>query len=287
MYQVPLSESGRPGSYARIVTRGQNIHLVCREIFPFKPTDNTLQFMLPANPTKWSGTRTALEASLYSDSRPLSIHLTWNPAVSATTTGILAFGTSFSDSRLPTGTREETVRLLSTTNGAMTGTAWQPINSYIRLGSNLRANNFPHYNVDPDDIPFWILGTSTVPVSDSVIGYLVVEAVYSLHNPTNNFNKPIMIQGASTITRDEEKDVVTLSVPNADPSLLQEGQDFFINFGTALYNTAGSVVLQMLQSLIATFQSSSDGQSLFRIDSNFAATTNPILTNVFGTASNF
>ncbi|APG76306.1 hypothetical protein 3 [Jingmen tombus-like virus 2] len=210
----PLAESASLNTYADIVQRGGMAILRCREVFQILAplSESPIALMLPATPTKWTRTRTGVLSSTYAAYRPLQMRLTYVPSVAATTAGSVVVGTVFAGVRLETTDFNGLIRQMPVSNGGFVTTVWHSCTSRVSLGTNLRANNFPTFSVDMDDIPFWILvGTSSTVQP----GWLVVEAQFSLHNPLNN-QGAVSFSGFGPATFTQGTGNTTISIPQAD-----------------------------------------------------------------------
>lgn len=182
---VPASYSSSFTTFSQIKqNKDGSARISCREVFEFAGQSTGLAFMLPANPTKWVGTRTQTLSSAYTSFRPVRCKLTYIPVVGTATAGLVSVGTIFDGSRLDTG--DYTLNLAAT-NGGFATTVWARASNRVSLGTNLRANTFPLYDVQDDDIPFWIVARSTVQAM------LLIEMEFILHNPTLSPMKPFAV----------------------------------------------------------------------------------------------
>lgn len=205
--------------------------LITQEIFPIPAKRSGVSFMLPATPTKWLGTRAQTLASTYTSFRPLSVELRYLPTVSSASAGYVSIGTVFDGTRIPNGTdNDELARALAATNGGFITSCWQPAASHVGLGRNLRANTFPLYDVQDDDIPFWIVANA----STSAPGYLLVRCRMTLHNPAAAVLTPLALSidvyGSDNVTGGIE---LNANVDNAS-SVLTVGQAVALKLGVAL-----------------------------------------------------
>lgn len=154
--------------------------------------------MYPFSPTKWTASRTAAQAALYTSFRPKKVRFTYNPTVPVTTEGSVAFGTVFDGSRFgEAATYDEFARALVTTNGGFIVPVWQKHSVEIQLGRNLRANTFPTHDIDPDDIPFWFIIATSNPGN---FGFIRVDCLLTLRNPITTVSaQPSAFQGRVAI----------------------------------------------------------------------------------------
>lgn len=287
--QVPAAFGMNTSSYARLKSgRDGSTTLESFEIFPITSSSSGLSYMIPMTPTKWIGTRTQTLSSTFSQSRPLDCQVGWEPAVSTGTAGSVAIGTVWSGARLPNdgNSWSSLSRVLAATNGGFICTIWDHHHSAISCGRNLRANGFPLYEVQPDDIPFWVCVASS-DTSGAVIGYLTIRIRMTLRNPTYGATSPpVTAASMGTFTHDAENNSTTLTVAQgAFNKALSIGQDLLLAFGSNLINTASTVLSQILSPVRASLTEVAGGEYKFKVDSNFA--TQQALTYVIGIASNF
>lgn len=206
-------------------------------------------FILPICPTKWSGTRTQVLASTYTAHRPLELQIRWVPSVSTSTPGMVAVGTVFDGARINlSGTFDADCRTLAATNGGVVSTVWKPTTTKINLKRNLRANNFPLYEVSDDDIPLWVVCVNSV-VQEGVIGQLMVRAKFTLRNPAMNASIPTSWSGVATLTRSGEETTMKIDGQlEPKPSL---GNMYNFAFGKNLLDDSGTTIAQALQAVSA------------------------------------
>lgn len=284
---IPVAYGYSNSNYARLQSSPSGAVLSSREIFPVTATTAGLSYMLPMTPTKWSGTRTCALAYTYASHRPLKVRVYWEPAVSTSTPGSIAIGTVFAGARLPNDTDSwsSVSRSLAATNGGFISTIWDHHSREIVTGTNLRANQFPLYEVSPDDIPFWIcLATSA---TEGMIGYLVVETVFSLKNPlSGSMSQPITGAGMMDFVHSSEDNTTQIILPqNFFNKLLNVGQDLLFTTGRNLFNTAGGIINSVLSPFVAKLKSVQAATYTFDVDNNF--NTQTALGYVIGLSSNF
>lgn len=262
--------------------------LTSTEIFPVISQASGLSYMLPMTPTKWANTRTCALAYTYASHRPLSCTVSWEPAVATSTSGSVAIGTVFAGARLPNdGDRWENIsRALACTNGGFISTIWDHHTSSIALARNLRANQFPLYEVSADDIPFWVC-VATSDTSGTTIGYLVVTTKFTLRNPlSGSISQPVTGSSSVQFTHDDQKNETSMSVPqSAINRVLGIGADYTWTFARNLINGAGAVVSSILSPITARLSGVSGGNYVFSVDSAIA--TQSALGYVIGQAANF
>lgn len=285
--RIPVAYGYATSNYARLDSAPSGAILSCREIFPVIAQSSGLSYALPMTPSKWSGTRTCALSYTYASHRPLKVRVYWEPAVSTATPGSVAVGTVFAGARLPNDSDSwsSISRSLAASNGGFVCTIWDHHSTMISTGRNLRANQFPLYEVSPDDIPFWIcLATSA---TEGMIGYLVVEAIFSLKNPlSGSMSQPITGAGSVQITHDDSANTSTMTIPQQFfNKALQIGQDFVFTAASNLKNVAGNIMTSILSPFVGQLASSSGSNYVFNVDNNFA--TQQALGYVVGMSSNF
>lgn len=292
--RAPIGYGFSQTTQARIYTsRNGNTRVEFREIFPIKKEfSSPICFMLPMCPTKWTGTRACILCSTYTDQRPIHVKIEWQPAVPTSTAGTFTVGTVFSGARLTDSTDYEAVsRQLTSSNGGFMTTVWKPAWMNVALSRNLRANNFPMYNVDPDDIPFWIIAASSIPESE-YLGNLVITATLSLKNPINpNSVPPVNGFGPATFeqTTDEQtqKKTTRLKVPkDTIKSALSSGADYIFNFSRAILNDVQETIVDAVGGLLGTYEGVEQGNHSFIVDNRIASQDNLLFT-LIGRALNF
>lgn len=269
MSVAPAAIGANANSYATVKTRvdgSANLHV--REIFPVKQTSSGLCLAIPLCPTKWTGTRTAALAATYMSHRPLRVSWQYVPATSSNTSGSIAVGTVWSGCRLPTTDEVESMyQYLPSTNGGNLSSVWQPTRNAIACGRNLRANQFPLYEVSSDDIPFWIVAASS---GEATVGSLVVTADFTLRNPiTPGTSGPISYSGNVTFQATETETTFTLPA-SALSGTVAVGQEIVFTPLKTLLNKAGAVLTPTLSSFIATVKEAS-ANLVFSVDSSYAA----------------
>lgn len=283
MSVAPAAIGANANSYATVKTRvdgSANLHV--REIFPVKQTATGLCLAIPLCPTKWTGTRTAALAATYMSHRPLRVSWQYVPATSSNTAGSIAVGTVWSGCRLPTNDDVESMyQYLPSTNGGNLSSVWQPTKNAIACGRNLRANQFPLYEVSSDDIPFWIVVASA---GEATVGSLVVTADFTLRNPiTPGTSGPISYSGNVTFVAGDTETTFTLPA-SAISGTTAVGQEIVFTPLRTLLNRGGSVLTSTLSSFIATVKEA--GSNLvFSVDSAYAAGT--FKTVLIGRNANF
>lgn len=285
--RIPVAYGYSTSNYAKLDSSPSGAILSCREIFPVTAQSSGLSYALPMTPSKWAGTRTCALSYTYASHRPLKVRIYWEPAVSTATPGSVAVGTVFAGARLPNDSDSwsSISRSLAASNGGFVSTIWDHHSRIVTTGRNLRANQFPLYEVSPDDIPFWIcLATSA---TEGMIGYLVVEAVFSLKNPlSGSMSQPITGAGSVQITHDDSANTSKMTVPQSFfNKALQIGQDLVFTAASNLKNVSGNVITSILSPFVGQLTSTSDSNYVFNVDNNFA--TQQALGYVVGMSSNF
>jgi hypothetical protein len=276
--RIPAAFSSSTSTFARIQQRQGTAILTLREVFPI--TYHELQpvdWMLPGNPTKWTNTRASVLASTYTGFRPKRVSVSFQPVLSTSTSGTVAFGTSF-DGVTPTiGGKDQAVTAFPTTNGGFITSVWKPHTSRIACGTSLRANLYPLASIDQDDIPFWfyVSVNSSSLTNDSHAGNLIITATIILHNPAtapvntaNANNVPVTVvhtdateqSPASTVAR------VASSVLNGFP--IRQGRDYNFYFNTPIYNaTSAERISNLGTPVFSNSFTEHDGVLDFLIDS--------------------
>lgn len=287
--QIPVAFSFSARSTATLKHRPDGSAILkSTEIFPIYSQSTGLSYMLPMTPSKWANTRTCALSYTYSSHRPLQCHISWEPAVSTSTPGSVAIGTVFAGARLPneTDSWSSISRSLACTNGGFISTIWDHHDSYIHVARNLRANQFPLYEVNADDIPFWIC-VATSDTSGSTIGYLVVTTVFSLRNPlSGSISQPVTGSGQVQINHDDSQNTTTMSVPQSMINhVLGIGADYLWTFGSNLVNTVGSTVSSILSTVVARLSAIEGSFYKFTLDSHIG--TQQALGYIIGNSANF
>lgn len=285
--RIPVALGYATTNYARLKAAPSGAILSSREIFPVTAQNAGLSYALPMTPSKWSGTRTCALSYTYASFRPLKVRVYWEPAVSTATPGSVAIGTVFAGARLPNDSDSwsSISRSLAASNGGFICTIWDHHSRIVETGRNLRANQFPLYEVSPDDIPFWIcLATSA---TEGMIGYLVVETIFSLKNPlSGSMSQPITGAGQVTFSHDDSQNTSTMTVSQSFfNKALQIGQDLLFTSASNLKNVAGNVMTSILSPFVGQVKSITSDSYVFNVDNNFA--TQQALGYVIGMSSNF
>lgn len=284
---IPVAYSMRANAHASIVVRDTSASLTSVEIFPVTARSSGCALLIPMTPTKWSSTRTAQLAATYDSFRPLQCSVSWEPAVSTSTPGSVAIGTVFAGCRLPSDNSwGQLSSALAATNGGLISTIWDHSSTTVSLQKNLRANLFPLYNVDPDDIPFWICVASNAS-SDSTLGYIVLKTKFTLRNPAVPGSKPPLSgRVEADFNHNSDTNTTTMSVPSAALNrAIEIGQDIIFTFGQQLVNTASQVGVNILEGVIARVTALSGGAYQFSVDNSIA--TQSAIGYVIGVGSNF
>lgn len=266
--RIPAAFGSSYSAFANISGSGPVTRLICQEIFPINGQTNG-PFLLPVCPTKWAGTRTSMLASTYTAHRPLSIRLTWLPAVGTTQAGNVAIGTVFDGARISlTGNFAEDSISLASTNGGLVSTIWKESKTDINLKRNLRANTFPLYEVSDDDIPLWIVVSESTKGS-GLVGHLMVHAKFTLRNPALNKSPAHTWSGEATFTTEDSKNIMTLN--GAFTPAPAVGTAYNFAFSKDLVNASNAVIAQALSSVNGTCTSVSPLK--FQVSQPFAAQT--------------
>lgn len=265
--RAPAAQGSRFRQLKAYVRNGM---LHATEIFQVPSCSYGYNLMIPFCPTKWTGTRSATELGLYGDYRPTRCSITWNPSCGTNTNGTVAVGTVWSGNRTDWDSHDFAQRMLCASNGGFMTSTWQSCGSNVKLGSNLRANNFPTTEIQADDVPFWILVDvqSTETVS---LGYISISYAARVHNPQQVLAKPLSLSGTITLTHNDSDPHTTLEIPASSDMGLSTGTDIQFVFNNALKNVAGAVVTHVLEPVRASFVSYLNGKLRFIIDSAFGS----------------
>lgn len=238
----------------RITGSGPVVQLHVREIFPVSPAEVSLAMILPICPSKWTGTRTSVLSSPYTQHRPLSLRVTWSPICGTAETGVFCFGTVFDGARamLPQGQVVDTLPLAST-NGGFVTTIWKPWSSSVSLGKNLRANGFPLYDVSDDDIPFWLVYTCS---KQGYVGNLIIDAVFTLRNPIPVPQQPVASSNSFVaLTPNVEAKTTSFTLGSFSGNFVP-GQQYSFAFASDLISAA-QVMVPSLRAVDATVTNAS------------------------------
>lgn len=285
---VPVAYTRTTSAYATLRnSRDGSATLSTREIFPVVSQPAGLSLMIPMTPTKWSSTRSASLAQTYASHRPLRCMIAWEPAVGTSTSGSIAVGTVFAGARLPSDSDNfnSIGSALTATNGGFMTSVWNPSIKAINLGRNLRANQFPLFEVSPDDIPFWIC-VATSDTSGTQLGYLIVETTFTLRNPlVGSISAPVIGSANVSITHSDQG-ATTMSVPKSKfNKVLNVGADYAWAFAKNLVSVSGALITSILSPIIARLSSATDADYVFSVDSNIG--TQQALGYVIGQSPNF
>lgn len=268
---LPAAVLNSNSTSAMILNRRNGAQMVVKEVFPvyYHPSE-TLDFALPFSPTKWAGTRTATLLSTFSSYRPRRCIIRWQTAVGTTTNGNIAIGTTFQGSSFNLTTRPTAYQALPASNGGISTSIYRNTWKGVTLSSSLGANLYANFNVDPDDVPFWILAVAETGLdANTKLGDLVVEAVLSVHNPcTVSEVNPSALNISTSITHDNENNVTTLSVLKdliAQP--LSAGKDYYFTFNRPLFNTSSAMLAKPLKFISANLSQITDSNYIFSLDS--------------------
>lgn len=301
--RVPASIgfSGR-GSTRIVNMRGGKCQLVVREMFPvsYKASTAVLDFMMPCTPTMWTNTRSAQLAATYMSFRPLNVNMRWMSNTGTAAPGSASFGTVWAGTHLNFSTRSEASRILTTTNGGFLTSIWKPQSCNIACQGNLQQHNFPLNDIQPDDVPFWFVGTfdGVDASADQVLGYLVVDALFSLFNPTSGINEvhssASSIWGAMVHSDATESTpaLTTLGIKCAQAIIgdFKVGDDYLFYAANPLLNTAGEVAVKPMEAIHAVFKEkttvSDEPTYIFTIDSSLASQA-VVWLSLIGKIANF
>lgn len=273
MRRAPAAFSYITSSYANIsIVRGEP-RLNIREIFHIDTVTKGLSAAIPVSPTKWRGTRAASLAANYTSFRPLSCRIQWHPAVGTSQEGNIAIGTIFDGARLPSGDWTGLSQSLTASNGGFMVTMWQPATTTIKLGTCLRDNLYPTYQINEDEIPFWVVAAGSVAKQSA--GYIIINLSMSLKNPINGIaDPPTTYTGPTEFVHDDETKTTVMKIDNQLLNkTLNIGTDYSFVLRDILRGTQGQAIANILSPIIATVKEIVEGRTVFAVDSNVATQT--------------
>lgn len=244
------------------------------EDFPVIQQEVGYDYMLPSTPTKWINHRASAIGQIYTAYRPISVRYEWVPSCPTTTSGTVTLGAILDGARAGSSstTKADLQQTLAATNGSVTTQVWQSASRNLRLGTSLRSNLYPNFNVDEDEISFWIMVVSQASVTAGTqIGYLRIHCVYAFHNPITQPVKNIGGDSEFTITHTENES--NMSAPLPVGTVLPVGSSVTITPWRAVTNTNGSIVAQPLQSIKATVKSIAGSLITYAVSSALATQT--------------
>lgn len=273
MKRAPAAFSYITSSSAKLTYFKGEPRLHIREIFNVDTVTSGLSAAIPVSPTKWRGTRAASLAANFTSFRPIRCTIQWHPAVGTSQEGNIAIGTIFDGARLPTGDWTGLSQSLTASNGGFMVTMWQPAASFVQLGTCLRDNLYPTYQINEDEIPFWVIAAGSV-VKQSA-GYIVINLVASLKNPINGIaDPPTTYTGPTEFVHDDENKTTIMKVNNQLLNkALNVGTDYSFVLRDILRGTSGQAIAQILSPIIATVKEVVEGKTIFTVDSNIASQT--------------
>lgn len=277
--QVPVAIGSQANTYASVKTHPDgSATLHVREIFPITQTTKGLALAIPVCPTKWVGTRTASLASTYMSHRPLRVQWRYIPAAPSTLAGNIAFGTVWSGCRLTTSDDVQSLYQHLTAICSV----WQPCGNGISCGRNLRANQFPLYEVNSDDIPFWIVVASD---GETNVGSLMISADFTLRNPiTPGTTPPASYSGPVQFTQGENETTFSLPLSSLG-SPVAVGQEFQFTPLSALQSRTAETMTSPLSVFMASIKTIVDSVITFTVDPAFATQT--FRSVLIGRSANF
>lgn len=285
MRRAPAAFSYITSSSATLrVIKGEP-RLYIRELFHLDAVASGLSAAIPVSPTKWRGTRAASLAANFTSFRPLSCKVQWHPAVGTSQEGNIAIGTVFDGARLPTGDWAGLSQSLTASNGGFMVTMWQPAASRVQLGTCLRDNLYPTYQINEDEIPFWVVAAGSVAKQSA--GYIIINLVISLKNPINGIaDPPTTYTGPTEFVHDDEKKTTLMKIDNQLLNkTLSTGTDYSFVLRDILRGTGGQTIAQILSPIMATVKEVVEGKTIFTVDSNVASQS--ITGTLVGLCRNF
>lgn len=246
---------------------------------------NSYTLMIPACPTKWTNHRASILAATYGSYRPLTVKYTYIPSVGSNTLGTVTIGTIWNGNRAPGGSFDVVSPSLASTPGGMTTNVWGRFSRTIPQGTNLQQNNYPTSSVDPDDIPWWLMVTTSIDNTSTLteIGRLRITATYAFYQPTMLSEPPVSATGSMQITHDEttNKTVGVATAPLTSGSFAI-GKQYLINFAKNLTNINSRNLLSPLSPLVAEFTGMTDDKMNFTLDNHIGTQTLPTHFSIVG-----
>lgn len=280
-----------PAAYASSTTTASTVRqnrngratLTFREIFPLTLNEEAgvVDLILPFSPCKWLGTRTATLCSTYSSFRPKRVRITYRPIRGANNSGAVAIGCIFDGAAAHFTNRDTGFQALTASNGGYLTNIWKPHSSMVALQTSLRANTFPLYNVDPDDIPFYILGIVSGIANGVTAGYIEINATLTLHNPLTNIipntsSNYVEGQFVDESTETQQSTILKLPVAAFSSNPVQ-GDDYWFVAGRNLLNRSQQILTRILSPFHAeSLGLSENNEALFKVDSLYAPVTSLI-----------
>lgn len=255
---VQLAQASASSAYSTLNTINSTIAF--QEIFPIDASEGA--FLLPFSPTKWLGTRTARLLQTYGSYRPLRVTLSYQPISAATTGGAVAIGTVFNGNRVDLGSdATANITAIASLANAFVTQVYGKSRLNVRLGTALSRNNYPTTQIDEDDIPFWIVCSSTVTAP----GFLTVAGVLSIHNPMNVSASSVGGSFSGNVIVDENNSYVQTGteVPG-----IAVGDTIKLAASKELKSAAGAVIYRILEPIVATVTSIAGGITKFMVNSN-------------------
>lgn len=292
-YRAPAAFASSGTSYARLGSAGGRPVVYSREYFPVYYTGTATSFLCPATPSVWRPTRTADIVSTFATFRPRRYVIEWKPALGTDTSGMISFGSIWAGTNAPYFTSAEAMTTLPATNGGFTTNIWKPTGRAIRCSTSLRSNNFPLFDLQPDDIPFWIAASVQGNFeAGTLLGYAVIISENFLSNPTmhQEMITYAFCGGEFKHTETPGQPVKTkLRLPIALPlPNLTQGEDYMFYPWKPLEKVLGAAN-PILKAIVGTYEGDVEEEGVtwrqFEVDSFFA--TANVLLYLLGTAANF
>lgn len=248
------------------VSRARNdgsVVIRTKEIFPITYTsqnsEDQVAWMLPCTPTKWTNTRTATQCSIYSSYRPAFMRVSWRPNVGTHTNGSIAFGTLWDSSAVNFVDKPAVMQALTASNGGFVSSIYLRTSSKIALSTNLRANTFPCFDVQPDDIPFWLAVCIDAEESANILGNIEVTSVFIMHNTVTNSRPSTSVNNApADIVHDDatlevkERSILRIPARVTIPNIT-ELQDYWFYFARPLFDTNSKPIIPALKAVVGNY----------------------------------
>lgn len=246
---------------------------------------NSFTLMIPACPTKWTNHRASVLAATYGSYRPLNVKYTYIPSVGSNTLGTVTIGTVWNGNRAPSGTFANVSPILAATPGGMTTNVWGRFTRVIPQGTNLQQNNYPTSNVGADDIPWWILVSTSIGSDSQLveIGRLRLTVTYAFYQPTMLTETPVSATGTMTISHDSETNTTVGTVVEAVKSgVFSIGKEYLLNFARELVNLNDRAIVNAMTPVIAEFAGTVNEHMTFVLDNHLASVQLPTLFSIVG-----
>lgn len=275
---IPAGYSTSFNGFQTVTYKDGSMAMTSSELFALDIKAN-VPFAFPIIPTKWVSTRTATLASTYALFRPTYLHLSYRPAVGTSSNGTVSFGTIWGGVSIPNGISDWSV-YLNSTNGGFTTTVWKPFGRKIYLGKNLRANLFPLFEIDPDDVPLWVVAYSATDLHINLA--ITMRATY--RNPMTHPSEASVLRGTASITTSGTDKIMAITAI-AEAGVFNTGIDYSFLSTTPLLNNSSGTIIRAFESFVGELVSHTGNTYNFKIDPNIANQALSFVTLIGRTAS--